>query len=72
MTARTSEAPALFSADQAARYLGVSKSYFRDHVRPFIAMVEMKPPTGKQSMPRYARVDLDAFWTARRSERRAS
>ncbi len=65
-------AQALFSANAAARYLGVSRSYFDDHIRPFISFVEMKPPTSKQSMPRYARTDLDAFWLARRKERKAS
>lgn len=64
--------PALFSANDAAKYLGVSRSYFDDHVRPFVPLVEMKPPTGKQPMPRFARADLDAFWGARRKEKRAS
>lgn len=64
--------PALFTPNDAAHYLGVSRSYFDDHVRPFLSVVDMRPPGGKQPMPRFARADLDAFWTARRKARKAS
>lgn len=58
--------PALLSANDAAHYLGISRSYFDDHVRPFVSEIDMRPPGGKQPMPRFARVDLDAFWEKRR------
>lgn len=64
--------PALLSANDAATYLGVSRRYFEEQVRPFVSVVDMKAPTSTQPMPRYAREDLDAFWRARRKDRKAS
>jgi len=63
---------ALLNVKQAARYLGVSRSYFFEHVRPYIAVCDMRRPGGKQAVPRWTRADLDAFIAARRKERKTA
>jgi len=64
--------PALFDLREAADYLGVSKSYFDDHLRKYLPVVDMKRPDAKQPMPRWAKADLDHFIDTRRKEKRAS
>lgn len=64
--------PELLNAKQAAKYLGVSKTYFERDIRPYIASVDLKRPDAKKPMPRWSRTDLDAFVAARRRERKAS
>lgn len=56
---------ALFDPNEAARYLGVSRRYFDDHVRPLVPIVDMKPPKSKQPMWRFRRADLDKLIDAR-------
>lgn len=63
---------ALFDPGEAAKYLGVSRSYFDEHVRPHISIVDMKAPGGKQPMWRFARTDLDAFIASRRREKKSA
>lgn len=60
------------NAAHAARFLGVSKSYFEDHIRPFVSYVDMRAPGSKKPMPRYARVDLEAFAEKRRVTRKSA
>jgi hypothetical protein len=62
----------LFTAKQAAIYLGVSKTYFEAHIRPYLSFSDMRAPGSKKPMPRWARVDLDKFVATRRKERKAS
>lgn len=64
--------PSLLTAAQAALYLGVSKTYFETEIRPHISFVDMKAPSAKKPMPRWARADLDAFIATRHRTRRAS
>lgn len=69
---RPSLEPSLLTASQAAAYLGVSKSYFEETIRPHLSFVDMRAPTAKKPMPRWTRSDLDAFIATRRKERKAS
>lgn len=66
MTKPTIE-PGYYNASEAARYLGVSKSFFEDHVRPLLtATHDFRAPGAKKPMPKYARADLDAWALTRR------
>lgn len=58
------------SAPDAARYLGVSPNYFRQHVRPSLAVHDF----GAQGrrLPRYDVHDLDAWAASRRKERKSA
>jgi hypothetical protein len=64
--------PLLLSAREAAAYLGVSKSYFEESVRPYLSVVDMKDPKAKKPMPRWSRSDLEAFASSRRRERKSA
>ena len=63
---------ALLDVGEAAKYLGVSRSYFDDHLRALLPIVDMKAPGQKQPMWRFTKADLDAFIESRRRERKAS
>ena len=56
----------LYDPSEAAAYLGVSRSFFDDEIRPLIPIVDMKSPKRKQPMWRFAKSDLDAFIASRR------
>ena len=62
----------LLTARQAAAYLGVSKSYFEEHIRPLLPFSDLRAPGSAKPMPRWTRVDLEAFAATRRKERKAS
>lgn len=64
--------PELLTARQAAIYMGVSKSYFEDHIRPHIAIVDVAREGAKQAMPRWSVTDLDGFIAARRREKKSA
>lgn len=57
---------ALFDPNEAAEYLGVSRSFFDDEIRPHIAVVDMKSPRRKQPMWRFDKADLDKFIASRK------
>jgi len=58
--------PALLDANDAARYLGVSRSYFDDHLRQQLPPpIDMRHAQSKQPMPRFQRSELDALIAAR-------
>lgn len=61
--------PAYFDARDAARYLGVSLSFFEDHIRPALSVHDFRAPGSKKPMPKYARVDLDAWAQSRKREK---
>lgn len=61
-----------FSAKQAALYLGVSKTYFEDHIRPYVSFSDLRAPGSRKPMPRWSKVDLDAFVAKRRKERKSA
>lgn len=61
-----------FNARQAAAYLGVSKTYFEDHIRPFVSFADLRAPGSKKPMPRWSRADLDAFVAKRRKDRKSA
>ena len=56
----------LYDPNEAAAYLGVSRSFFDDEIRPLVPIVDMKSPKRKQPMWRFAKADLDAFIASRR------
>lgn len=59
---KTRVAPALLDANDAARYLGVSRSYFDDHIRRLLPPpIDMRHAQAKQPMPRWERAELDAL-----------
>lgn len=61
--------PALLTARQSAEYLGVSKSYFEEHVRPLLPIVSLAHADARQPMPRWAVADLDDYIAERRREK---
>lgn len=63
---------ALFDPNEAAAYLGVSRSFFDDEIRPLIPIVDMKSPKRKQPMWRFDRTDLDRFIASRKREKSAA
>lgn len=65
-------APELLNARQAAKFLGVSKTYFERDIRPFISFSDLRKPGSKKPMPRWSRTDLATFIESRRKERKAS
>lgn len=58
--------PALLEIGEAARYLRCSRSYFDEHIRPFVPMIDIRAPGAKLPMIRFAKVDLDAYIDSRR------
>lgn len=64
--------PGYYNTHGAARYLGVSKTYFEDHVRPFVPVHDFRAPGSKKPMPKYSRTDLDEWARSRRREKVAS
>lgn len=61
--------PGYFDATEAARYLGVSVSFFEDHVRTALAVHDFRAPGSKKPMLKYTRADLDAWAGGRRREK---
>ena len=53
-------------AIEAARYLGVSRSYFLEHIRRHVAEHDFRAPGSQKPMPKYTRADLDEWATKRR------
>lgn len=69
MTSRkTTIAPVALDAKQAAAYLNVSVSHFRDDVRKLLPVVDLRAPGARQPLFRWMKTDLDAFLSARRKE----
>jgi hypothetical protein len=62
----------MFNAKQAAAYIGVSKSYFEESIRPMLSFSDLRAPGSKKPMPRWSRADLDAFVAKRRVERKSA
>lgn len=58
--------PAHLNVAQAARYLGVSKTFFEEQVRPYIAHADLRAPGSKKPMPRWLPADLDEWVASRR------
>lgn len=58
--------PELYEIGAAAKYLGVSRSYFDEHLRKVIPMVDVRAPGARVPLIRYAKHDLDAFIASRR------
>lgn len=63
---------ALLDANEAADYLGVSRSYFDQTIRPLVPIVDMKDPKRTQPMWRFAVKDLDAFINSRKRNTEAA
>lgn len=70
MTAAPSFDRALLTKREAAEYLRVSVTFFLDHVRPYVPMVDLRRPLSKKPVPRWTRADLDSYIAAHRIERR--
>lgn len=66
MNTETKPLIALLTADEAARYLGVRRTFFDANIRPHIPETDMRAPNAQQPMPRFAIEDLDAFRASRR------
>jgi predicted DNA-binding transcriptional regulator AlpA len=60
-------APKALTSQQAAQYLGVSRSHFFAHFRPMIQPMDMRRPGGSRPMWRWHQDDLDAFLNRRRT-----
>lgn len=61
----------LLSSDEAAAYLGVSRSFFDAHIAPVLPVVDLAPEHARQGMPRWWIADLDAYIRSRRIVRGA-
>lgn len=61
--------PRLLSADEAAKYLGVRRSHFLEHIRPQIAIEYDLAAPGKRPLPRFDRADLDRWMLTRRRDK---
>lgn len=57
---------AYYDAGEAADYLGVSLSFFEDHVRKLLAEHDFRAPGSEKPMPKFSRQDLDAWAATRR------
>lgn len=55
----------LLTAKEAAALLKVSRTYFEQHIRPYVASVDLRSPGAKKPMPRWSRAALEAFTTTR-------
>lgn len=64
--------PEMLNATQAAKYLGVSKTYFERDIRPYLSFSDLRKPGSKKPMPRWSVTDLTTFIESRRKERKAS
>jgi hypothetical protein len=63
----------LLTATEAARYLGVSRTFFLTSVRPYLkGEVNVAAPQRQKPMPRWTVADLDAWVAVRRTERRSA
>lgn len=65
---RPAPEPALLDKVQAAKYLGCGFTYFQEHVRKLLPVVDIADPSAKKPMPRWSRADLDAFIASRRRD----
>lgn len=64
--------PALFNVRQAAIYMGCSRAFFEENIRPYIPTVDLRRPGGEKPMPRWQRSELDRFIESRRPKAVAS
>jgi hypothetical protein len=56
-----------YDIHEAASYLGVSESFFLEHIRPLLpAEHDFRAPSAEKPMPKLSRADLDAWAKSRR------
>lgn len=60
----------LYDPNEAAAYMGVSRRFFDDAIRPHLPIIDMKSPKRQQPMWRFTKTDMDAFIASRRREKK--